>query len=221
MQKRVIGCLALALAACGGDHSPAKPSGGDSDSAGAAVRANLSPDEFEELSKRTLEGWEVKGARATDKSARVTLTREAPTSQGLALNVIVKIGICPDDLALCYSTDPGNPGNKMWAQQARDSMAKQNAKDAIAHIGAVELQDGRQALGLYRAGRAGTADGKGTGTTLGMDVRYCDGANAILMTITVSGEKKASNSEELSAYLSRSDATAAAREVFALYADKF
>ena len=39
--------------------------------------------------------------------------------------------------------------------------------------------------------------------------------------MSVSGEKEASNSEELSAYLSKDDVVAVAREVFAVFADTF
>jgi hypothetical protein len=221
MRRPVLCCLLLVLSACGDDDSTPKPPESGAGPARADAPERFSPDVLKELSARTVDGWHAKNARATDKIAQVTYAREAPTAKNLKLSVVVKIGVCPGNVALCYSTDPEDPGNKLWARQARDAMVRQNAKDAIASAESFELQGGRQALGLYRAGLARSADGKGTSTTLGMDVRHCNGANAIHMMIITSGEKSASDSEELSSYLSKDDAIAAAREVFAAFADKF
>ena len=222
-----IGMLALLvtlLAACGGDEKgPAgdgseKSSPGPESDAGPKASA-FTKEQLQELADRAIPGWKKHPPKVTDTYAQFSVKREELTEKGMTFSAFVKIATCPD-IELCYTLDPENRMNKMWGKQAQEAVTK-DAKDGIAELASLELQGGRMALALYTCGFHTWDDGKGKSSNLGMQLRFHDGGNAIRMMISVSGQKDVSTSKELSAYMTRDAALAAAREIFAVYADDF
>lgn len=213
--------LALVLATgCGGDATGSSGGGSGDDGADAGPKPSaFGKEKLQELADREIPGWTKHPPMVKDTYVQFSVKRETKTEKGLTYNVLVRIAACPD-IELCFSLDPENRMNKMWGKQSREMVAKQ-AQDGIVEYGAMPLQDGRKALGLYTCAFQVSDDGKSRSSNLGLQLRYHDGGNAIRMMISASGPKDVANSQELSALMTKDAALAAAREIFAVYADDF
>ncbi len=233
----ILGALSLLLLpSCGDDAGsrsrPPPPASGAPAPGGSAVspeasrappppdipaRPRLSPERLAELSKTEIAGFQRTSERASKSNAMMTYEGTTPNAQGYRPTATVIIEPC----AFCARMDlaewRANPNLKRML-----SSAHLENPALVFQVDELDL-GGRKAIAVYKESfvETKTASGTSRSTAHGLDVWFNDGVHQVLIQVSPRGKTRAGSAEELRASLSRAEMEAAARALFAPFAEVF
>lgn len=215
----------LAIVGCGGDE-PAATDGGagvpitDSPPVEAEPppkRDPLTKEQVIALSKRTVEGFTGSVNSANEKRFTMQFRSEARTAGGAKLFVMAKITPC--DAMTCFALSPKHNMNLMHAKQAHKSLVDQGYVDPIYEVYFLRLADRVKANAHWSLAHKRSEDGKGGSSIQLLTARYTDKSHEITLHVNAYDGGSVNSLDDLKTRMTREEAEAALKAVFAVYAD--
>jgi hypothetical protein len=218
--------LSVALAACGGDGSGSIS--GRSDTPVATPAATASSQASKPTSEELLTG--VSGAvagftssdiRSSAAGATALFTSTATTAGGANVLVLVNVSAC--DPFICSKLNPADYQSAEAQRALKSTLPSVHIENPALHweFDAIQLAPGKAGLFIYGLSYVETKDAAG-GTTRASTNAYRawfhDGRTLIAMDVFSRGGQSAKSTADLEKNMSRTDAEAAAKAVFAAIA---
>lgn len=223
--------LAL-LAACGDDPAPAAPAAptpiapaapaaaaprADAPAPAPAARERLTPEQLAALSTRDVPGFRRTSQRSGKSNAVVTFEGTTPNAQGFRPTVQVIVEHC----AFCAKIDVeawrANPN----LRRTLSTVHLENPA-LVFEVDALDL-GGRAGIGVYKESFVAkkTATGTTRSSAHGLQAWFNDGVHQVMLEVATRGPGLPDSLEALRESMGRAEMEAAARAVFAAYADVF
>jgi hypothetical protein len=218
--------LSVALAACGGDGSGSIS--GRSDTPVATPAATASSQASKPTSEELLTG--VSGAvagftssdiRSSAAGATALFTSTATTAGGANVLVLVNVSAC--DPFICSKLNPADYQSAEAQRALKSTLPSVHIENPALHweFDAIQFAPGKAGLFIYGLSYVETKDAAG-GTTRASTNAYRawfhDGRTLIAMDVFSRGGQSAKSTADLEKNMSRTDAEAAAKAVFAAIA---
>lgn len=219
--------LSLSLVGCGGDEAAAPDDGPGVDITDSPPvvaepppkRDPLTEEQVIALSKRTVEGFTGSVNSANAQRFTMQFRSEARTAGGAKLFVMAKITPC--DAMTCFALSPKHNMNLMHAEQARKSLVDQGYVDPVYDVYFLKLADGVKANAHWSLAYKSSEDGKGSSSVQLLTARYTDKSHEITLHVNAYEGGSVKSLDDLKKRMTREEAEAALKAVFAVYADVF
>lgn len=222
MKFAVVLALALSLgfASCGGGGDDAEEPGASTNATTASSTSRPAPAAQELLAavSGAVPGFTSSDIRGSAAGATAMFTSSATTAGGANVLVLVNVSAC--DPFVCGKLNPADYQSAESQRALKSTLPTAHIENPDLHweFGAVQLAPGKSGLFTYALSYVETKDAAGGTTRISADAYrawFHDERTVIAMEVFSRGGQAARSAAELERNMSRNDAEAAAKAVFA------